>query len=1164
MSTRRPSPAPPRLHVLATADTGLAGTVLHIGPEGVVLGRAPGCDVVVTDPSVSRRHAEIRPSGGGWELRDLGSSNGTWIGERRVDRALLADGLEFRLGTARFRFEVPPPPPAPPGPPPERSSGEPGQRPRTGIPEPSAEPPSAPEAPPAAARPRVPEPESVFEVFEVEGDSFEATGNRPFLLADPASVWYVASGKVEVFTVGVEDGRPRGARNHFVTVEQGGLLVGMDPALFAGGSGFLAVGTIGTTLRRLPRARFRELARRPPLAAQVGELVDRWVAALSSGLTGDIVPPPMEEISLLPSETARLLPSQRALSGRGVLWIEARSGELLFIDMEELDLEEIPEGPRPGTGALELGDLVRRARGERVLFPVSTHTWISAVDPRGEGATVLPHPSAEVVDREAFWRGLDAFHHVLCRCEFINKRLSAVDELNRLRSKAEYARAARLQAIQDLAGVLAERKKPGTPQVTATGDAVFEAVRLVAEAAGITARKHPEGAREKTFDGMVAAIAKASRFRTRAVALREEWWKLDAGPLLGRRSESGDPVALLPTGPTSYECVDPKAGTREPVTDELVATLAPFGITFYRPFPEGELSAWDLMKFGIRGLKHDVGTLLLMGIGLGILGTLTPIFTGKLFDTAIPQADRSLLLQYTTGLFLAALVSAAFKITQSIAVLRIQGRMDYSIQAALWDRLLDLPSTFFRRFSAGDLADRAGGIARIRDLIAGAGISAILGSMSSVFYVFLMFKYSLPLALLAMALTLFFVGFTTTANYLQLRLQRDHMRLQGRITGMVLQFISGVSKLRVAGAENHAFRVWAREFSLQRKLEFAIGRIQNAVSVFASGFPVLSSMAIFYVLVALRRAAQAEGAGGPAGMSTGEFIAFTAAYGAFSTAIQALGEASLNLLRIVPIFERLKPILVTEPEIDETKAYPGTLKGAIEIANVHFRYSEDGPWILQGISLSIEPGEFVAFVGSSGSGKSTLMRLMLGFETPDRGAIYYDGQDLASLDVREVRQQLGVVLQDAKVLPADIFRNIVGASDLTLEDAWEAARMAGLADDIKELPMGMHTYVSEGGGGFSGGQLQRLLIARALVRKPRILFFDEATSALDNRSQAIVTESMERLFATRIVIAHRLSTIVNADRICYLDRGRLAESGTFEELMELDGLFAALARRQMA
>jgi ABC-type bacteriocin/lantibiotic exporter with double-glycine peptidase domain len=280
--------------------------------------------------------------------------------------------------------------------------------------------------------------------------------------------------------------------------------------------------------------------------------------------------------------------------------------------------------------------------------------------------------------------------------------------------------------------------------------------------------------------------------------------------------------------------------------------------------------------------------------------------------------------------------------------------------------------------------------------------------------------------------------------------------------------------------------------------------------------------------------------------------------------MQSLGDASMNLLRAVPIYERIKPIFETQAEVDSSKAFPGQLKGGIELSHVKFRYSPDGPLIVNDISLKIKPGEFVAFVGSSGCGKSTLMRLMLGFEKPSSGSIYFDGQDLASLDVRMVRQQMGVVLQVSRVMPTEMYRNIIGVTSRTMEDAWAAAEKAGLADDIRNMPMGMHTYVSEGGGTLSGGQRQRLMIARAIVNRPKVLFLDEATSALDNRSQAIVTESMDKMDATRIVIAHRLSTIVNADRICYLDAGRIVEMGTYQELMEKDGLFAQLAKRQVA
>ena len=414
---------------------------------------------------------------------------------------------------------------------------------------------------------------------------------------------------------------------------------------------------------------------------------------------------------------------------------------------------------------------------------------------------------------------------------------------------------------------------------------------------------------------------------------------------------------------------------------------------------------------------------------------------------------------------------------------------------------------------------------------------------------------------MAVGLTATFVGVTSLANYLQLRHQRVEMQLRGRISGLVLNLITGVGKLRICGAEYHAFKIWAQQFAAQRKVSFSIGQIKNVATVFSGVFPILSSMAIFMMMLKEQMQALEEHTTPP---STGDFIAFNAAYGLFLTSVQALADASLNMLRVVPIYERLKPIVTTPAEVDSSKAYPGRLKGEIELSHLRFRYHEDGPWIINDVSLTIKPGQFVAFVGGSGSGKSTLMRLMLGFEKPATGSIYYDGQDLSALDVRLLRQQMGVVLQVSRVLPTDIYRNIVGVSSRSLDDAWAAAESAGLAEDIRRMPMGMHTYVAEGGGTMSGGQRQRLLIARAVANKPKIIFLDEATSALDNRTQAIVTESMDRLDSTRIVIAHRLSTIINAHTICYLENGKLAEMGSYQELMDKNGLFAALARRQMA
>jgi ABC-type bacteriocin/lantibiotic exporter with double-glycine peptidase domain len=296
---------------------------------------------------------------------------------------------------------------------------------------------------------------------------------------------------------------------------------------------------------------------------------------------------------------------------------------------------------------------------------------------------------------------------------------------------------------------------------------------------------------------------------------------------------------------------------------------------------------------------------------------------------------------------------------------------------------------------------------------------------------------------------------------------------------------------------------------------------------------------------------------------TGDLRGFLAA---FCTCVAALASSCMALVAVgsvAPFYDQMRPILEAEPEVATSRADPGLLTGDIEIQHAAFRYSADTPLVLRDLSLRIKPGEFVALVGPSGSGKSTLLRLLLGFEQLDSGAVYFDGQDLAGLDVNVVRRQIGVVLQNGRLMSGDIFTNIIGSSTATLAEAWEAARMAGFAEDIEGMPMGMHTVIADGGGTLSGGPRQRLLIARAIVHRPRIVLFDEATSALDNRTQAIVSASLERLQATRIVVAHRLSTVRNADRLYVLERGALVQSGTYDELMAREGPFAELARRQI-
>ena len=431
--------------------------------------------------------------------------------------------------------------------------------------------------------------------------------------------------------------------------------------------------------------------------------------------------------------------------------------------------------------------------------------------------------------------------------------------------------------------------------------------------------------------------------------------------------------------------------------------------------------------------------------------------------------------------------------------------------------------------------------------------TAIFGWLFGLFSFAYLFFIDIKLAFLATALVLVSLLITTAVNFFRLRLERQTYQVQGDIASLVFQILNGMAKLRGGGAEKRAFARWAEAFSKQKTLDFKIRSLANGMAVFDSGYIVLCSLLLFMVVAFYTT-----------GISTGSFMAFNSAFGQFMAATLGMTSALTAALNIVPLYERAKPILTTLPEVNDQRAAPGQLSGAIELSRINFRYTSDGPQVLTDVNIRIEPGEFVAFVGPSGSGKSTLFRMLLGFEKPLSGGVYYDGQDLAGLDVQAVRRQLGVVLQNGKLMPGDIFTNIVGSAPLTHEDAMQAVVMAGMEDDIKAMPMGLHTVIAEGAGTISGGQKQRLMVARAIVKKPRILLFDEATSALDNRTQAIVANSVSQLKATRVVIAHRLSTVIDADRIFVINAGRVVETGSYDELMQLDGQFAELARRQIA
>jgi NHLM bacteriocin system ABC transporter ATP-binding protein len=543
----------------------------------------------------------------------------------------------------------------------------------------------------------------------------------------------------------------------------------------------------------------------------------------------------------------------------------------------------------------------------------------------------------------------------------------------------------------------------------------------------------------------------------------------------------------------------------------------------------------------------------------------TPVATAYLIDRVIPNHDLGLLIQL--GVVLVVLGATAFSLTYvgTLAYSRAESRIGRTLQSGLIDRVLRLPMGFFQDYSTGDLATRLLAMTQVQMLISTASVNAILSGVFGVFSLLLMFAYDTRLALWAGLLTLVYVALSLLLAMLRLRRERPLAQITGRVNNRILQLILGVAKIRLAAAEDRAFARWARLFAQGRSEQLAtlrLGAWQGALNQVLA----LAGLLLFVLLI-----------GKPSErldpIAVGAFSALLVAYQGFAVSLSNLLLTVTQLLAVRPQLERVRPLLAAQPEaIAGDKPDPGPLSGAIEISHLRFRYESDGPLILDDVSLAIAPGDFVALVGPSGSGKSTLIRLLLGFETPEAGGILFDGQSLASIDATAVRRQMGVVIQRSELMPRSLFENIVGTTGATLDDAWEAAEQVGLAEDIRQMPMGMQTVILEGGGALSGGQMQRLMIARAIVSRPKILLLDEATSALDNRTQAIVTESLDRLRVTRLVVAHRLSTVVNADRIYVLDGGRIVETRRaagiggwlYADLMAANGPFqsARLAERQ--
>lgn len=716
-----------------------------------------------------------------------------------------------------------------------------------------------------------------------------------------------------------------------------------------------------------------------------------------------------------------------------------------------------------------------------------------------------------------------------------------------IRDRRQYDDEAFSEAFANMASAVMGRRISAA--VSDDRRAAKTAIDDILKYCGVKSREVPDSITD--VNEQLEYILRPYGIMRRTVRLEDGWYRDAIGVMLGSFRESGKAVALIPGGLSGYTYYDPETGRRKRIGRKEQHLFGEEAVVFYKPFPLKKLSLSALTGYIVRTLSaSDYIMIALATLALSLLGMLSPVISKLLFEQVLPSGSVRLLMAMAVFSVCVSVSMLLVSAVRDMLLARIGTKLSISVDAAAMMRIMSLPADFFRSYSAGELANRVSQIGVLCRMLVSTVLSTGFTSLFSLIYISQIFAYAPALVAPALVVILATVVLSLLSSLIQMKVSARQMELSGRESGMTYALISGIQKIKLAGAEKRAFARWGELYAESARLAYDPPVFLKLNSVISLAISLTGTIVMYYMAVR-------------SGVSVADYYAFSTAYGMVSGAFMSLAGIALSAAQIRPILAMVKPFFDEFPEISDGKQVLTRLSGGIELSHVSFRYSDDMPLVIDDLSLKIRPGQYVAIVGKTGCGKSTLLRLLLGFEKPQKGAVYYDGRDLEKIDLRSLRRRIGVVTQNGKLFQGDIYSNIViSAPWLTQQDAWEAAELAGIAEDIRKMPMGMNTVISEGSGGISGGQKQRLMIARAVAPKPRVLMFDEATSALDNVTQKKVSDALEQLKCTRIVIAHRLSTIRQCDRIIVLDNGKIAEDGTYDELIAADGAFAELVARQ--
>ena len=971
---------------------------------------------------------------------------------------------------------------------------------------------------------------SIAELVARSGTTVPCAGNLPVKLDDPGSVWFIDQGSVNLFLVEFRDGVEQAAPQHLLRREAGWILPGVAPDERGDNKdttlSLIAKGSPGTLLKRLPASLLSEVH-----PAELVEQTDTWLTAITDTLSRFASPIP-RATALADPGMARTFPPCTLSVHRNVVWVSKPSrGEFLFMDI------------------VDQAELAKASGSHETMIPLTRTSWLTLLD----RATLLGKSTETLAQQDMLLPALASFHAVAFALERLNRQLAVVDEVNLERARTTSRRTAEKTARQRLFNIY---DLPIDQDTRVEDTALTDALRIIGRHEGIDfkipTRSEPSDAPVSLVEVLDASAVRARRVRLRA---EDRWWNGDSNAMLGFRAADGQPVALLPGKFGRYREIDPVSKRSVRIAADRANTLGEEAWMFYRPLPSENVKPSDLLGIALHGSAADLVRLVISGLPGGLIKLLPALALGYAANEITAGGSVGAIYSVAVALAAFGLLGALLHLFQSTAMMRLEGRSASRAEAAFWDRLMRLPTSILHRHSTGDLAMSGMTFQNLRDGLQGVVADSLLSIIFLLPVFGIIFFYNTTLGLITLAFSLASLLITVALGLLQIAPYGRMISATRRVTGRLFQIVGGFTKLRVENAEGSAFAIWARDYREQKRAELELGAFEGHSRAFGAALPFLAGGVLLFAVAAVS----------DRDILVGDFLVVYIVFIVFQSAIARLGESFGTIAAMLPAFNQMRPLLAAVPET-ETEGEPVEyLGGEILFDRVSFRYDPDGPLILDDVTIHARPGEFVAIAGESGAGKSTLFRLALGIDRPTAGAVYYDGRDLRHLNLKQVRRKIGAVPQSVGLHPMDIWDNLVSHhEEVVTEDVWAATRVAVVENEIKGMPMGMMTMVGTSGAVLSGGESQRVTIARSVIGSPRIMLFDEATNWLDNENQAKVMQNLTALTSTRVVIAHRLSTLQQADRIYVLQAGKVAQSGSFEELMEAEGVFRNLIKRQIA